>query len=272
MRWEEAAMLELYHNNISVCAQKVRHALAEKEIEWTGRHVSLLAGEQISPDYLKLNPKGVVPTLVHDGKVVIESTVINEYLDDAFPGSALKPADPYGRARMRLWTKVPDEGIHVACGTISFASAFGRQIRESHDDDALEKRLQSLPDPTRAARQRQIIEQGFDAPLVRDAVMHHEKTLANMDAALENGPWLAGEEFSLADISLTPYVERLNRLGLSPMWEPHRPRVADWFARIRARPSFDRAYTAFEPEDYDDLLKDRDEGVWPRVEALLDAA
>jgi glutathione S-transferase len=78
-------MMTLYHNDMSVCAHKVRLALAEKGLSYTARHLNLRAGDQRDPAYLKLNPKAVVPTLVHDDVVVTESVVINEYIDDAFP-------------------------------------------------------------------------------------------------------------------------------------------------------------------------------------------
>ena len=87
-------MLELYHHNLSVCAQKVRLALAEKGLDWEDRHVDLMKSEHLTPDYLALNPKGVVPTLVHDGKPVIESTIILEFLEDAFPEPSL-PSLPW---------------------------------------------------------------------------------------------------------------------------------------------------------------------------------
>jgi glutathione S-transferase len=96
-------MLELYHNDMSTCAQKVRFALVEKGVSWEGRHLDLRARDHQTPEYLRLNPNAVVPTIVHDGTVIIESTVINEYIDDAFAGPALRPVDATGRARMRLW-------------------------------------------------------------------------------------------------------------------------------------------------------------------------
>ena len=101
-------MLELYHHGSSVCAAKVRLVLAEKDIPWEGHYLDILAGEQHTPEYLKLNPKAVVPTLIHDGQVIRESTVICEYIDDVFSGPKLKPADPLVRANMRLWTKLVD--------------------------------------------------------------------------------------------------------------------------------------------------------------------
>jgi glutathione S-transferase len=117
-------MLQLYHNDMSVCAQKVRFALGEKALQWESHHLNLRAGDQHKPDYVKLNPNAVVPTLVDDGRVIIESTVINEYIEDAYPEPHLRPADAFTRAHMRLWTKQLDEGIHVATRIISNAVAF----------------------------------------------------------------------------------------------------------------------------------------------------
>src|SRR3954453_22013780 len=97
---------------MSSCAQKVRLCLAEKSLAWESRHLDLRAGEHQQLWYVKLNPRAVVPTLI-DGSIVIpESNVINEYLDDRFPENPLRPTDANGRARMRLWTKQLDEGVH----------------------------------------------------------------------------------------------------------------------------------------------------------------
>src|SRR3990172_12633493 len=104
-------MLELYHHGSSVCAAKVRFVLSEKDLEWKGHYLDILKGDQFDADYMKLNPKAVVPTLVHDGQVILESTVICEYLDEVFPKPPLKPTDPHGRAKMRQWTKAVDEDL-----------------------------------------------------------------------------------------------------------------------------------------------------------------
>src|SRR5262249_51600609 len=109
------AMITLYHHGSSVCAGKVRLVLAEKGVPWEGIYVDILRGDQFDPAYVKLNPKAVVPTLIHDGKVIIESSVICEYLDEVFPAPSLKPAAPERRAAMRLWTKAVDEYLHPAC-------------------------------------------------------------------------------------------------------------------------------------------------------------
>jgi ganglioside-induced differentiation-associated protein 1 len=82
-----------------------------KNLEWEAIKVDLFKAEQYDTKYLKLNPKGIVPTLVHDGKPIIESTLICEYLDDTFPVPRLIPSDPWQRSRMRLWSKMVDEGV-----------------------------------------------------------------------------------------------------------------------------------------------------------------
>ena len=263
-------MIELYHHNISVCAQKVRLQLAEKGLTWTGHHVDLMKSEHLTPAFLKINPRGLVPVIVHDGNTIIESTIIMEYIEDSFPERPLRPAAPAARAAMRLWTKIPDDGLHVACASVTYATAFASQLREHHDPAEFERRLAKLPDQARAARQRQILEHGMKAPFVRDAVLLHDKVLRDMEKALAGQPWLNGTDFSLADIAIIPYVTRLDRLGLEGMWT-ERPRVADWFARVQARPSFDAAITAFRTDAYDDELKKRGIDVWPQVKPLLAA-
>src|SRR5262245_61971129 len=99
-------MLTLYDFGNSVCCQKVRITLRAKGLRWESVKVDLFKAEQYDPKYLKLNPKGIVPTLVHDGKPIIESTLICEYLDDAFPEPRLIPPDPWQRTRMRLCSKI----------------------------------------------------------------------------------------------------------------------------------------------------------------------
>jgi glutathione S-transferase len=264
--------LELYHHNISVCAQKVRLVLAEKSIDWIGHHIDLVTGEQTDPAYLAIHPKGLVPALVHDGRAIIESTLICEYLDEVFPEPPMRPVDLVERARMRRWARLPDDGWHLACGSVSFAAAFARQIRANYDEAGFADRLAAMPDPARAERQRQILEHRFEVPFVQDAVRYQDRALADMEARLTESPWLAGDMYSLAEACIIPYVERLDRLGLSPMWQNARPHVADWFDRAQARPNYAEAITAFAPHGIDDQLKDRGEGVWDEVAPILDQA
>lgn len=264
-------MLTLYNHNLSVCVQKVRLAMVEKGLAWEERNVDLMAGEQFSPDYLKIHPKGIVPAIVHDGRTVTESTVILEYLEDAFPERPLRQDSPYERARVRMWTKVPDEGLHYACGVVSFAAAFGQQVVAYHGHDGIQARLARIPDPVRVARQRELYAKGMDSPIVPENVRVYDRILGDMEKTLQHQPWLAGASYSLAECAILPYVWRLERLNLAGLYQ-ERPRVMDWFARAKARPSWMRAmeaYPALGGHDYDDNLRARGVDLWPKVKAML---
>jgi glutathione S-transferase len=102
-------MLELYNFAESTCSQKVRLCLAEKGLAFVDHRVDYAAREHLSPNYLKLNPNGVVPTLIHHGQPIIESSVIVDYLDEVFPDPKLSPEGAVGCARMRAWLHYIDE-------------------------------------------------------------------------------------------------------------------------------------------------------------------
>ena len=144
-------MLTLYDFGNSVCCQKVRITMRAKGLDWESVKVDLFKAEQYDPKYLKLNPKGIVPTLVHDGKAIIESTLICEYLDDAFPNPRLVPADPWLRTRMRLWSKMVDEGLFEGVTEISFSAMFRERMR-TISEEIRERRFRNIGDPRRRDR------------------------------------------------------------------------------------------------------------------------
>jgi glutathione S-transferase len=229
-------MLKLYHGSTSVCAIKVRLALEEKGLAWESELLDLQRGDQHHPRYVALNPNAVVPTLVHDGRVVIESTLVIEYLDEAFAQPPLMPTDPYRRALARLWMKKIDDYLHAATSTVTFAAAF-RRIFLRFSPQELEERLARVPDAAYRERQRLSIEQGMAAPQVAPALRRFERYFGEMEQALAAGPYLAGDCYSLADAAATPYVNRAGMLGMESLWQ-RRPRLQGWLERIMARPSF----------------------------------
>ncbi len=261
-------MIVLHHAYNSVCSQKVRLALFEKGVEWQGEILDLSKGEQFRPAYMRMNPNAVVPTLVHDSRVVIESTVINEYIDDAFDGPALRPASAHERALMRLWTKQPDEGVHVTVNTLSFAIALRLPVLRMTPQQR-EARINGIPDPVRRDKMREMVERGVDSPLVDSALARFERLFGDMEAQLAKTPWLAGDTYSLADIGTAPYVHRLDRLGLSPMWSRRRPRVTDWLARLRARPAHYQAFADYELPEHLKLMADGGTAAWPAIAKKL---
>ncbi|MFQ5683220.1 MAG: glutathione S-transferase family protein [Candidatus Binatia bacterium] len=260
-------MLELYHNEMSTCSQKVRFALAEKGLKWTGHHLNLRARDQQRREYIRLNPNAVVPTLVDNGNPVIESTVINEYLDDAYPTCALRPVDPNQCVRMRLWTKQLDEGVHAATGVLSTGIAF-RYQKLALPAAELEALIKNVPDPAKRERTRENIMQGVNSRYFVGALKRFDKLVADFETALAEGPWLAGSEFSLADIAYAPYMVRLGHLQLGILWD-ERSHVAAWFARLKERAGFKSAIVEWLNPSYVMLMEKKGKEVQSRLKALL---
>jgi glutathione S-transferase len=263
-------MIELYHNDMSTCAQKVRLTLAEKGLDWTGHHLNLRAADQQQPAYLKLNPNGVVPTLAHDGTVVIESNIINEYIDDAWPDPPLRPETAQGRAAMRAWTKQLDDGVHAMIGVLSSCIAFRHQHFANKTEDEIRDYLDRMPDAAKRERQYENIFKGVESKFFIGGLRRFDKLLGDMEAALADAPWLAGNRFSLADIAYAPYATRLDHLQMSGLWD-ERPRFADWYERLRARPAYKTALTDWFNDAYLPLMEEKGNEVWPRIREILAA-
>ncbi len=231
--------LILYDFGNSVCCQKVRITLRAKGLEWRATRVDLFTAEQYDPKYLKLNPKGVVPTLVHDGKPVIESTLICEYIDQTFAQPPrLIPADPWLQARMRLWSKMVDDGLFEGVTEISFSAMF-RERMKNMPEETRRARFRNVGDPRRTDRLKSTYEHGVQSPVVVHAVAAYERAFKMLEGALaEGGPWILGADPTLADINLMPLVARLDYLGLLDLWTADRPRVRQWWAHASAWPYF----------------------------------
>lgn len=267
-------MLKLYTARNSICTQKVFVTLDEKSLDYEMQNVNLFTNEQYDPEYLKLNPKGVVPTLVHDGRAIVESTLICEYLDDEFPANSLVPPDPFLRTRMRLWSKLVDEQIFEATREISFSAHFRFKMRTMTEEQR-QKRYANVGDPERRARFTSTFEQGADSPYVFQAVGHFEKAFKAMQASLsDGGAWLLGGAYTLADVNMIPYVARLYYLNLLDIWIDARPLVQDWWERARNRPSTAEAIanrlTADEIEEMRDYGTDMRDAVRSRRRDYLE--
>ena len=262
-------MLELYHNINSVCAQKVRIALKEKGQE-AKEHLLSLRGDQNEAAYLRLNPNGVVPTLVHDGQPIVESSLILYYLDDVFPDPPLMPREPLLRHRVRMYNKLIDEYLHNSCTILTFATAFRPNFLKMPREAWLAE-INKAPLKRRAGYKRSVIEHGLESEFAGDALAQHQKLLSWMATSLKQAPYLAGDTFTNADCAVIPYILRLELLKLSGMWAQH-PAIADWWARTRTRPSVKSAiFDRMGDKDWAPF-KNLSPDPWPKVQELLQAA
>jgi len=264
-------ILELYHNNMSSCAQKARVALAEKHLQWKSHHLDLRAGDQQQPDYLKLNPKGVVPTLIDGDLVIRESNVILEYLEDAYPDPPMRPADAYGRSQVRLWNQRLAEGHHdIATSTLSMGIAFRHQYLAKGEPECGEL-IENVPDPVKRERRRDVIYNGTEAGEFRLAVTMWISLLNDMEAALGQHEWLVGDYYTIADAAYTPYLTRLDHLHVLGFIDD-KPRVTDWYARIKARPSYQLGIIEWLDHGYLALMNEKGDEAWPKIEGMIGEA
>lgn len=234
--------LHLFHFMLSNCSQRVRLGLEEKGLEWTSHHLNLGANEHVTADYQRINPGGVVPTLVHDGQVVLESNDILVYLDEQFPDPPLRPADDGARTAMQACI-AQSSGFQATIKVLSHELMF-RPFRKVSDEDlALYERDHS--DPSLVEFLRDYAE---DGPAWKERVAQAQKELtAAMDALearLGDSPWLTGEAYGLADIS---WVVNANRLAQAQVDLSPWPRFLAWAERAIARPAFDKAVTSYQP-------------------------
>ncbi len=249
-------VLKVYDHNESVCCQKVRFALDEKGVPHERVLVDFSTGEQFSAWFRAINPKSVVPVLIDDGHIITESSVINEYIDEAFDGPPLMPDEPLARARKRYWSRQIDHLHMPHIATISFAIAFRHSLLSAMQTEASRQQyLAQLRDPMSAYMQREIFDQGIDAPIFTDAIIEFDRLLTDMEENLQNSPWLAGDQFSLADIDVAPYIWRLSTLQLSAMWA-QRPAVTDWCNRVWGRDSWQRTVVSQHLPEWMDNMRD----------------
>ena len=193
---------------------------------------------------------------------------INEYLDDAFPETPMRPKDPVHRHAMRLWTKRIDDTVHPNAGVITFGIGT-RPMLLAQGQGAIDEALAKIPNPARRAHRKSILDHGVHAPEMGDAVRAFVAMLDDMEAALADGPWLCGDRLSLADACAMPYVLRLDHLAMTPFFAPDaRPRVSDWWVRMQALPSYATAVTEHLPDVVVEMFQKNGKAVWDDVVRL----
>lgn len=234
-------MIELYHFWSSVCSMKVRFALEEKGVEWQSRYIDLFTFDQLTPEYLQINPYGVVPTLVHNGQSILESSIINEYIDEALAGPDLSPSDPVTRARMREFIKQCDEGL-PAIVLPTMMKYIAPKLRRRWGEDELKRRATERPTKFYQDMHKKGVEDRLDPKELQECYAKIGLILDRMQKELsDNRSWLFGD-FSLGDIAVAPYLFRLSALGDQTFWSADlRPAVNEWWKRMLAREAFQRA-------------------------------
>ena len=223
---------ELYNAPQSTCSQRVRYTLHAKGLAFDEHRLDLFSGDQLKPDYLAINPNGVVPSLVHDGQPVVDSSVIMEYLEDIEPGTAsLRPSDPLKLATMRAMIRFIDEVPTPAIRIPSYNLAFLPHFRSMTEEE-----FQALADskPLRREFLMKMGRTGFAKADMDEAMGRLERGVERMNSWLKEsgGPFVMGERLTLADIAIMPVIVRMDDINLNAMWAD-RPMVAAWLKHIQ---------------------------------------
>ena len=212
-----------------------------------------------------------MPVLIHDGTIVPESTVICEYAEEVFPDRPIYPAAPSLRAQVRIWTKAVDEELHPGCSAITYVVSHRHTILRNGVANFDEFVQQGATQGSAArALKWQWIHHGLAAPGAADKIKLYDGYLRKMDQALGESHWLVGDQFSMADIAMTPYVNRLAALAMEGLWRGGRyPHVERWFGEIQDRSTFTPAFVDWMPEDLRAEMHANGERSWEDIRAIV---
>ena len=229
--------LKYYHAEPLANSLKSMIPLFEKGLEFESVYVNLHKFEQHQPWFVAINPEGQVPVLDHDGTIITQTTVINEYYEDAFPDTPpLRPNTPVGNARMRYWNKFVDE--HV----MNFVSIHGWHrmvgiIARNIESGEFEKLLENIPLHEQREKWR-TARSGFSEADLANATRKIEVAVDKVEAQLGETEWLAGDMFTLADINFYSHCGAMVERMFPEMEIASRtPRLVDWRERVTARPA-----------------------------------
>ncbi len=217
--------------------------LHEKGVKWTSHHLDLLREENITPEYFAIHPKGLVPTLIHNGTVIIESTDIIHYLDETFQDPPLKPNDSKERAKVFQWLERAANN-HMFVKTYMFGNLVGTKYRKGKLSLAQYRKLQKN-------RELLAFHEQNSSPkgLSRKSLFTAEKVICDcfqkLDNALGGQKWITGKTFSLADIAWVPLYVTLNSAGFP--FNDYK-NVNRWKKIIQKRPSYSRAILQWLPK------------------------
>jgi glutathione S-transferase len=234
-------MFTLFHGWKSSASRRVRLCLAEKGLEFESRTVDLTKMEHHRPEFLKLNPNGVIPLLIlEDGRSLYESGTICEYLDETYPAPPLRPDDPYQRAVMRNWIRHVDERI-INLIIFNWAHSMAKVAQQWSDAELAEK-LKSVPSKERREAWIRAARKPYSEEERGEARAKLVQLMDRMEDTLRQTAWLAGDRYSIADIAVVPFIKRIDEeIAPDEVTAAKHPRVFEWWTSIQARPAFKTA-------------------------------
>ncbi|RQW46171.1 glutathione S-transferase family protein [Novosphingobium sp. LASN5T] len=234
-------MLKLYSFGPGANSLKPLLTLYEKGLPFEGHRLNPATFEHHSDWFKAINPRGQVPALVDEGRIVTESTVICEYLEDEYPTEvALRPADSFGKAEMRVWTKWVDEYFCWCVSTIGWHRGVSHMAQRLSDAE-FEEHLKKIPVPEQQVKWRRARE-GFPQDLLDEEMRKIAVSVRRLDDHLADNEWLAGGMYTLADICNFAIANGMQKGFAELVNTSDTPHLVRWIEQINQRPAVQRMF------------------------------
>ncbi len=227
----------LYHWEPNANSGKPMLALMEKGVVFESHYLDMLNFDQHKPEYLAINPQGTIPAMSHGNRVLVESTAIMEYVDEAFEGPALMPADARARWRIRWWMKFMDQWLAPSFSMFGWKYFVGPNAFASHGEGKLEEAINRIPLPERQVAWRKAIYGLFSEEEMAESGRRIGVGINMLEAELGKRELLASDQYSPAD------VNGFNLAYAMPLSQPHlanddlTPNIMRWLRAIYRRPA-----------------------------------
>ncbi|MDP4074738.1 glutathione S-transferase family protein [Acidovorax sp. A1169] len=246
--------MRLFHAWLSSASRRVRLCLAEKNIPYESVAVDLSKQEQHAPEFLAMNPNGVVPALeISPGRFLHESSTLCEYLDDIAPEPPLRPADPYELAQMRNFVRWTDEKSLPHLLILNW-SLMLQSTAQQWSDQELQDKLARIPTAERREAWVRIARKPYTEEEKAEALRKLLLLVDRMEGMLApSSPWLMGANYSLADIAAAPFIARIAEIEPAALAESSHPLVHRWWQAMQQRPAF----TAARLQLFGEVLQER---------------
>ena len=232
----------LYHWEPNANSGKPMLALAEKGVGYDSRYTDLLNFDQHEPEYLKLNPNGTIPVMVHKDRVLTESTAIMEYVNESFAGPDLMPADAQNRWRVRWWMKFMDQWLGPSFSMLGWSMFVGPSVRKK-DPAELDAAIERIPLPERRTAWRKAISGDFSDAEMAESRRRVALGVDMVEAELGKRDYVASDGYSLADINWfnSTYSLPLSQPDLAG--KDRTPNIMAWLKRVYHRPAVQETWT-----------------------------
>jgi glutathione S-transferase len=238
---ERTIMLKLYSFGPGANSLKPMLALYEKGLDFTVHRLDPRIFEHYEDWFKSINPRGQVPALDHDGHIITESTVICEYLEDVFPdANPLRPNDPRAIAEMRVWTKWVDEYFCWCVSTVGWERMIGPMARALTDAE-FEDKVSRIPVTEQQVKWRNA-RAGFPQALLDEEMRKIGVSVAKLEARLSQSEWLAGDQYTLADICNFAIANGMQFGFADLVNDKDTPSLIRWINRINARPATQKMF------------------------------